>query len=155
MGNENRTILTLCVIHEPPRVLLGMKKKGFGAGRWNGFGGKVEPGEAIEAAAHRELREEAGVSVVRLEPMGTIDFEFRGKPGVLEVHVFRGSGVQGEPVESGEMRPQWFSVEEIPFHEMWQDDQHWFPYLLAGKKFLGRFVFDESDQILEQQLSEV
>lgn len=34
-------------------VLLGMKKRGFGAGKWNGFGGKVQPGETIEEAARR------------------------------------------------------------------------------------------------------
>lgn len=42
-----RKILTLCIIHEHPRVLLGYKKKGFGAGLWNGFGGKVEAGESM------------------------------------------------------------------------------------------------------------
>lgn len=34
-------------------VLLGMKKRGFGAGKWNGFGGKVQPGETIEEAARQ------------------------------------------------------------------------------------------------------
>ncbi len=43
-----KTILTLCLIVDDGRILLGMKKRGFGAGRWNGFGGKVEEGESIE-----------------------------------------------------------------------------------------------------------
>ena len=50
--------LTLCIIHQHPRVLLGMKKRGFGMGRWNGFGGKVEAGETIEDATRREVGEE-------------------------------------------------------------------------------------------------
>ena len=33
--------------------LLGMKKRGFGVGRWNGFGGKVEPGETVVQGALR------------------------------------------------------------------------------------------------------
>jgi len=45
------------------RILLGMKKRGLGIGKWNGFGGKLEPGESIEAAAARELHE---VGVLRL-----------------------------------------------------------------------------------------
>jgi 8-oxo-dGTP diphosphatase/2-hydroxy-dATP diphosphatase len=46
-------VLTLAFIREAGRLLLGLKKKGFGQGRWNGFGGKVEPGETIPDAAFR------------------------------------------------------------------------------------------------------
>lgn len=46
-------LFTLVLVVQPPRVLLGMKKRGFGAGLWNGFGGKVQPGESIEEAARR------------------------------------------------------------------------------------------------------
>lgn len=46
-------LLTLVLVVQPGRVLLGMKKRGFGAGRWNGFGGKVQSGETIEDAARR------------------------------------------------------------------------------------------------------
>jgi len=48
-------LLTLLFVLEPCRVLLGMKKRGFGAGRWNGFGGKVQTEETIEEAAIRQL----------------------------------------------------------------------------------------------------
>lgn len=52
---ENKKILTLCIIHQENKVLIGMKKRGFGEGRWNGFGGKVQENETIEEAAKREL----------------------------------------------------------------------------------------------------
>ncbi|MCX6719056.1 MAG: NUDIX domain-containing protein [Candidatus Taylorbacteria bacterium] len=71
--------MTLCIVYQPSRVLLGMKKMGFGKGRWNGFGGKVEAGETIEDAAKREVLEEAGIKVDHLEKMGVIDFEFKEK----------------------------------------------------------------------------
>lgn len=46
-------LLTLLFVLEPGRVLLGMKKRGFGEGRWNGFGGKVQGGETVEEGAIR------------------------------------------------------------------------------------------------------
>lgn len=155
MGSEKRKVLTLCIIHEHPRILLGMKKRGFGAGRWNGFGGKVEDGETIEDAALREVKEEAGVLATGVEKKGIIDFEFRGNPEILEVHIFKGNGVEGELRESEEMKPQWFHVDEIPFDTMWPDDRHWFPLFLQNKNFRGKFLFDDSDNILNMELKEI
>lgn len=150
-----KKLLTLCIIHQHPKILLGLKKRGFGQGRWNGFGGKVSPGETIEEAAQREVREEAGVEIRGLEKAGIIEFEFQGNPEILEVHVFRSEDFSGLPAESEEMKPRWFHVDEIPFDDMWPDDEHWFPLLLAGKKFKGKFLFGESDIILEKELMEV
>lgn len=150
-----KKLLTLCIIHQHPRVLLGMKKRGFGAGRWNGFGGKVQNGETIEDATKRELREEAGIDVEFLEKVGIIDFEFRGDPVILQVHIFKSNNFSGEPKESEEMKPQWWHIDEIPFKEMWPDDMYWMPLFLNGKKFKGKFLFGGSDVILEQELLEV
>ncbi|MFA6554513.1 MAG: 8-oxo-dGTP diphosphatase [Candidatus Paceibacterota bacterium] len=147
--------LTLCIVHQHPKVLLGMKKKGFGAGRWNGFGGKVEKGETIEDAAVRELHEEAGIKAVNLEKVGILDFEFQGNPEILEVHIFKTDDFRGRPTESDEMKPQWFFVEEIPFKEMWPDDVYWIPLFLKRKKFKGKFLFGEADKILDKDLTVV
>lgn len=46
----------LAIVEKNGRLLLGLKKTGFGSGYYNGFGGKVEPGETIAQAAHREVR---------------------------------------------------------------------------------------------------
>jgi len=155
MGNNMNKLLTLCIIHQHPRILLGMKKRGFGAGRWNGFGGKVSGEETIEDAAKRELQEEAGIEVKYLDKVGIIDFEFKGNPEILQVHIFKADSFLGEPIESEEMKPQWWHIDEIPFEEMWPDDVHWMPLFLSGKKFKGRFLFGESDVILEQELTEI
>lgn len=154
-AEQKKKVLTLCLLHTDTHVLLGKKKRGFGAGRWNGFGGKVEAGETIEEAARREFREEAGVEVPVLEKVGLMDFEFQGNPEILEVHIFRAREHQGEPTESEEMFPQWFRRDEIPFAEMWPDDPHWMPYFFAEKKFQGKFLFGEGDSILEMSISEV
>ncbi len=150
-----KKLTTLCIVHQHPNVLLGMKKRGFGMGRWNGFGGKVTPNETIEEAARREFQEEAGIEVSDLNKVAIIEFEFQGNPETIEMHVFRSEIFSGEPMESEEMKPQWFHVDEIPFSEMWPDDIHWIPLFLAGKKFKGKFLFGEADTILAQELTEV
>lgn len=154
-SEQKKKVLTLCLLHTDTHVLLGMKKRGFGAGRWNGFGGKVEKGETIEEAARREFLEEAGLGIPILEKAGLMDFEFQGNPEILEVHIFRAREHVGEPKESEEMLPKWFHQDEIPFSEMWPDDPHWMPLFFAGKKFQGKILFGEGDSILEMNIVEV
>ncbi|KAF6082286.1 nudix hydrolase 1 [Phyllostomus discolor] len=148
-------LYTLVLVVQPERVLLGMKKRGFGAGRWNGFGGKVEEGETIEDGAKRELQEECGVTADTLHKAGRIVFEFEGQPERMDVHIFRADSVQGTPAESDEMRPQWFPLDRIPFADMWPDDSYWFPLLLQKRRFHGYFKFQGQDTILDYQLREV
>nr|XP_056722395.1 oxidized purine nucleoside triphosphate hydrolase [Euleptes europaea] len=148
-------LFTLVLVVQPQRILLGMKKRGFGAGRWNGFGGKAQPGETIEQAARRELQEECGLTVDTLEKVGRITFEFVGNTELMEVHLFRADSFQGEPAESDEMRPQWFELDQVPFKDMWPDDSYWFPLLLQKKLFVGYFKFEGEDTILEYSLQEV
>ena len=153
--------LTLCMVTKEGKILLGMKKRGFGVGRWNGFGGKVEPSESIEDAAKRELLEESGVVAEKLAEVGVLEFAFQNDPKVLEVHIFRIEQFHGELVESDEMKPEWFDFDAIPYDQMWPDDSYWLPVFLAGKKFNGKFLFDRpstaeySSKILSQELKEV
>ena len=57
-------IETVTIVHQHPRILLGMKKKKFGKGRYNGFDGKVETNETEKEAAIRETFEEAGIKII-------------------------------------------------------------------------------------------
>lgn len=154
--------LTLCMVFRDNQILLGMKKRGFGEGRWNGFGGKLEEGESVESAAMRELWEEVGIKTDKLDKAGIMEFTFQSDPDkILEVHIFKINDFTGEPEESEEMKPQWFKFSEIPFHQMWSDDEQWFPFLLLGKLFKGKFHFDRpsdslySAKIITQDLFEV
>lgn len=151
----SKRLLTLVIIEKDSQILLGMKKRGFGRGRWNGFGGKIEGKESLEAAAKRETLEESGVEVIELDERGVIEFEFKRKSEILEVHIFKAVDWQGEPKETEEMSPKWFNITEIPYEEMWTDDKYWLPLFLQGKKFKGRFLFDKNDQVLSYELEEV
>jgi 8-oxo-dGTP diphosphatase/2-hydroxy-dATP diphosphatase len=150
-----KKLFTLCIIQKDSQILLGMKKRGFGQGRWNGFGGKVFPEESIEEAAKRELKEEIGISVQNVEKKGILSFEFEGNPEVLEVHIFSIPDFEGKPVETEEMKPRWFKNKEIPYERMWPDDKIWLPILLNNKKFRGNFYFRDNNTILYHSIKEV
>ena len=149
-----RKILTLCIIHQNDRVLLGLKKRGFGQGRWNGFGGKVHPGESVAQAAQRELREEVGIVADDLILIGNLHFTIAATEDDLEVHLFKIREFSGEPTESEEMKPQWFKIDKIPFDKMWPDDIYWFPLFLQDKKFTAEFNFQDNKTLLNYKIHE-
>ena len=140
--------MTLCCIYNNTHILLGMKKRGFGAGRWNGFGGKVHDGETIEQATKRELEEEACIKVDKIDKRGVLLFEFESNPEKLEMHIFSSNTFEGEPTETEEMKPQWFLRDKILYDSMWPDDPYWIPLMLEGKNFEGKFLFDSDGNII-------
>ena len=132
-----------------------MKKRGFGEGRWNGFGGKVEKGETIGDSVLREIKEEAGIVPRDICKRGIFEFTFEGDPQILEVHFFSAKDFDGDICESEEMRPQWFNEDEVPFDDMWPNDIYWFPLFLQGKNFKAKFHFKNNDVLLNHNLEEV
>jgi 8-oxo-dGTP diphosphatase len=105
---------TLCLLvrgDPSQQVLLGLKRAGFGACKWGGFGGKIEPGETLAMCAARELQEEAGIQVTveHLEP----------------------------------------DVNDIPYHQMWQDAPYWLPRVLAGQRLSARFIFAADNETVD------
>lgn len=134
-------------------VCLAMKKRGFGMGRWNGVGGKVNEGESIEGATHREANEEVGIVVKDMSKVAELAFTFPAKPDWNQlVHVYVSSEWENDPVESEEMKPEWFAVANIPFKDMWPDDIFWLPKVIEGNLVKGAFSFGEGDSILEQRV---
>ncbi|KAL7304931.1 hypothetical protein TKK_0002729 [Trichogramma kaykai] len=147
-----RKLLSLVFIRKQQEILLGLKKRGFGQGKWNGFGGKVEPNETILQGAIREVKEECGLNAMDLRKIGLLEFEFEGDPTALEVHVFETYKFNGDVVESDEMRPQWFNLKHIPYEKMWPDDEIWFPYMLRDEPFKGYFLYRGIDLIVKHRL---
>lgn len=141
---------TLLFVVRDGEILLIRKKRGLGAGKINGPGGRLDKEELPLQGAIREVQEELCVTPVGVEYSGELAFQFVDGLSI-HVAVFRASACEGEPQETAEAVPLWTPLEEIPFDAMWADDRYWIPLLLARRKFRGRFLFD-NDVMLGYEL---
>jgi 8-oxo-dGTP pyrophosphatase MutT (NUDIX family) len=149
-----KATLVYCVRGD--EVLLGMKKIRFGAGKWNGFGGKVDAGETTREAAARELFEESGIAAQEdsLQQVALVKFFFEELP-IFECHAFITRVWEGDAQESDEMAPQWFSVDMLPFDQMWDSDTYWVPQALRGERVQATFIFDEKGKKVREYKPEL
>jgi 8-oxo-dGTP diphosphatase len=145
---DDRATLTF-VLHEG-QILLIRKKRGLGAGKINGPGGRLEPGESALDCAIREVEEELCVTPLELDDRGELSFQFRDGYA-LHVFVFTARGFRGVACETEEAVPLWTPLDAIPYAEMWADDELWIPPMLAGQRFRGRFLFDD-DRLIDYEL---
>ena len=132
---------TLLFVRRADQLLLIRKKRGLGAGKINGPGGRLDDGESPLQCAIREVQEELRVTPTGVEPRGELAFQFTDGYALF-VYVFSATSCQGEPQETDEAAPLWVSIDAVPFDQMWADDVIWFPHLLSGQPFRGRFLFD-------------
>jgi len=147
---QPRDRATLTFVVRDDHVLLIHKKRGLGAGKINGPGGRLEPEESPLACAVREVEEELHVTPTGLAERGDLRFQFADGYSI-HVHVFSATGCRGRARETVEATPLWTPVDAIPYERMWADDAIWLPHLLAGRSFSGRFVFD-GDAMLDHEL---
>ena len=142
---------TLLFVIRDDQVLLIRKKRGLGAGKINGPGGKLDPGETWHAAAIREVEEEICITPAGVRECGELKFQFADGYSI-HVRVFAVDDFTGTPSETDEAVPLWFGVDTVPYEEMWADDIIWLPMLFAGQSFSGRFIFDD-DAMLDHEVS--
>ena len=168
--SSDEKLLSLIFLLDTParRVLLGMKKRGFGEGKINGFGGKLEEGETMAECASRELAEESGccMPATCVQARGRLKFEMLNDSGMLDkrtgriiptlkVYVYTAEladVASGTVTESDEMLPEWFDWDEVPLERMWPDDRFWLPTLLAGHDVVGDFEFATQQDILRHNV---
>lgn len=143
---------TLLFVVDGDEVLLIRKQRGLGAGKINGPGGRLEPGETALDAALRETAEEVCLTVEAASTVHRASLSFQFVDGYrLTAEVFVANRYTGTPTATDEADPFWCRVDTLPFDEMWADDALWLPIVLAGGRCAGWFVFDD-DTMLDHRL---
>ena len=136
-----RETATLMFVRMDGMVLLIRKLMGMGAGLINAPGGRVDPGETPEQGAVREAQEELHVTPIGVQKAGELAFQFIDGYS-LRCHVYTASSYEGVPTETREAIPLWVDERDMPYSQMWADDRLWYPLVLEGRRFSGRFLFD-------------
>lgn len=157
MENLRTIRATLTLFIKDGKILLGEKKRGFAKGTLNGIGGKQDPGETIEQAMVRECQEEIGATPINYEQVGRIDFNlwYKGEHSNMEMYIYSCYEYSGEIEETEEIIPAWYNKNEIPFERMLADDLLWLPYVLDGKKVIGKVKFDKDMKMLYNNIKPV
>lgn len=141
-----KDLATLLFVVREGRILLIRKRRGLGAGKINGPGGRLDDGETPLEAAVREVEEELCITPLAPVELGQLRFQFVDGYSI-HGYVFRSSRFRGVPQTTAEAIPIWTPLDAIPYEEMWADDRYWLPLLLAGERFDGRFIFDGDDML--------
>lgn len=153
----NKIETTLCLLKKDNNILLAMKKRGFGVGKYNGVGGKIEQSETPEQAMIRETQEEINVTPTKYEKVGLIEFQeyYKDKKEKVVFHLYLVYDWTGKPIESDEMNPKWFNIKDIPYDKMFPDDKYWLPLILQGKKIRAYFEFDKEWNLLTKKIQDL
>ncbi|MBR7090919.1 MAG: NUDIX domain-containing protein [Clostridia bacterium] len=146
------TTLLIYVING--QVLLGFKNRGFGAGTYNGFGGKVLPNEDIISATIRESVEEAGITPVDMIPCGIVNYNeiMHGIRQNIQMHIFLAHSYNGTITPSQEMTPEFFDIHNLPSNLL-PDTAIWLPLILSGYYIRADFKLNDDMTIQSYQLT--
>jgi 8-oxo-dGTP diphosphatase len=128
---------TLCYVVEGDRVLM-IHRQGrpddLHLGKYNGLGGKVEPGEDVVTCMRREIREESGLDCEQLTLKGTISWPGFGKSGEDWFgFLFRVDRFRGEPFrENADGTLEWLPVERVLELPLWEGDRFFLPLIFEA-----------------------
>lgn len=137
------TLATLCYIKNDGQTLMlhrNKKHNDMHTGKWNGLGGKFEPGESPEDCVIREVREESGLQICSPRLHGLLIFpNFKGDDWY--VFTFTTHEFEGELIDSPEGKLEWVPDEKLTSLNLWESDQIFFPWLEEERFFSAKFIY--------------
>ena len=138
-------LATLCYVKNGNEILLlhrNKKENDIHAGKYNGLGGKFEPGETPEACARREILEESGLIAEELDLRGFITFPNFARGEDWYVFVFMINRFSGELIDSPEGTLEWVEMSDIPKQNFWEGDYIFLPWLFRPERFSACFDYE-------------
>ena len=137
-------LATLCYLKLNGHTLMvhrNRKVNDIHEGKWNGLGGKFEPGETPEECVIREVYEESGLSIRNPKLCGLLMFpKFKGNDWY--VFAFTASDFTGELIDSPEGKLEWIPDEKVLELTLWESDHIFMPWIKSGKFFSAKFIYE-------------
>lgn len=139
-------LATLCYVKKDGKTLMihrTKKENDPHEGKWNGLGGKLEPGETPEECAIRELKEECGLTAKNPSLKGILTFPaFNKQPEDWYVFVYTIKEFEGKLTKSDEGDLEWIDDNKLNTLNLWEGDKIFLPHINTGKFFSGKFTYD-------------
>ncbi|MDR2524393.1 MAG: 8-oxo-dGTP diphosphatase [Candidatus Nomurabacteria bacterium] len=147
----SETLTTLCYLRHGDKVMLAEKQRKVGAGKYNGYGGKLEAGEMPELAMLRETREEICVTPTVYKKLAEILF-CNPDDERIRMHTFVATEWDGKPTATDEMKKlEWFQIDKIPYDKLMPCDYKWIDYVLGDQACKGVIYYDENWNVDEKR----
>ncbi len=110
----DKIVVAAAVVTHGDRVLVSSRPAGKNlAGQWEFPGGKVEAGESVRAALHREMREELDCEVIIFDQLYRLSL-LRRNGGELEILFFRCAVPRPETIRAREAQEwRWVRRDEL------------------------------------------
>lgn len=137
---------TLCYVLKGDEVLMihrVKKVQDMHQGKWNGLGGKLEPGETPEECARREIREESGIEVDELTLKGILTFPAFANEEDWYAFVFVARSTSEKLIDSPEGNLSWVKRDRLNDLNLWEGDRIFLPWLFQEGCFSGKFVYQD------------
>lgn len=137
-------LATLCYVRSQGRTLMLHRNKKPGdvhKGKWNGLGGKLEPGESPDECVLREVEEESGLRLLDPRLRGVLTFPRFAKEQDWVVFVYTATRFEGALIDSPEGTLEWVADARVPELELWEGDRVFLPWLDGERFFSAKFVY--------------
>lgn len=137
-------LATLCYIKKNGQTLMMhriKRKDDLHFGKWNGLGGKMQPGETPEECVIREIEEESGLLIKDPLLKGFLTFPSFDKWDDWYVFVFTACRFKGKLLDSAEGYLKWVDDCGLLKLDLWEGDHIFLPWLQDKKFFSAKFNY--------------
>jgi 8-oxo-dGTP diphosphatase len=138
-------LATLCYVQRDGQTLMlhrVKKKNDMHQGKWNGLGGKLDPGESPEECAIREVEEESGLRCRNPRLRGIITFPAFDEIDDWYTFLFTMHDFEGDLIDSAEGVLQWIDNNALLDLNLWPGDRIFIPWIFQDRFFSAKFIYE-------------